>query len=125
MKNASQIHPVNLVTKQAVLCQLGLWVGLSKVAGCWRKSPPTWLVSAGYSAWYFFTDGFLNKMSLDWPLTLTTQSSTSKLSDNPGASPPPPRSDHGHQRKTLHTNQKFNQAKAIELKEKQQGKYER
>ena len=26
---------------------------------------------------------FLNKMSLDWPLTLTTQPSTSKLSDNP------------------------------------------
>ena len=30
---------------------------LSKVAGCWRKSPPTWLVLAGYSAWHFFTDG--------------------------------------------------------------------
>ena len=30
-------------------------VGLSKVAGCRRKSPPTWLVSAGYSAWHFFT----------------------------------------------------------------------
>ena len=30
---------------------------LSKVAGCWRKSPPTWLVLAGYSAWRFFTDG--------------------------------------------------------------------
>ena len=26
---------------------------------------------------------FLNKMFLGWPLTLTTQSSTSKLSDNP------------------------------------------
>ena len=26
---------------------------------------------------------FLNKISLDWPLTLTTQPSTSKLSDNP------------------------------------------
>ena len=26
---------------------------------------------------------FLNKISLDWPLTLTTQLSTSKLSDNP------------------------------------------
>ena len=26
---------------------------------------------------------FLNKISLDWPLTLTFQSSTSKLSDNP------------------------------------------
>ena len=26
---------------------------------------------------------FLNKISLEWPLTLTTQSSTSKLSDDP------------------------------------------
>ena len=34
-KNAFQIHPVNLVKKQAVLCQLGLWAGLSQVAGCW------------------------------------------------------------------------------------------
>ena len=31
--------------------------GLLTVAGCWWKSPPTWLVSAGYSAWHFFTDG--------------------------------------------------------------------
>ena len=31
--------------------------GLSKLAGCWRKSPPTWLVSTGYSAWHFITDG--------------------------------------------------------------------
>ena len=30
--------------------------GLSKVAGCQQKSPPTWLVSAGYSAQHFFTD---------------------------------------------------------------------
>ena len=30
---------------------------------------------------------FLNKISLDWPLTLTTQSSTSKLSNNPGLGP--------------------------------------
>ena len=60
-----------------------LHTGSSKVAGCWRKSPPTWLVLAGYSAWDFFTDGiFLNKISLDWPLTLTTQPSTSKISDN-------------------------------------------
>ena len=58
--------------------------GLSKVAVCQRKLPPTWLVSASYSAWHFFTDGtFLNKISLDWPLTLTTQPSTSNLSDNP------------------------------------------
>ena len=59
-------------------------VGLSKVAGCRRKSPPTWLVSAGYSAWHFFTGSvFLKKISLDWSLTLTTQPSTSKHSDNP------------------------------------------
>ena len=45
---------------------------LSKVAGCRRKSLPTWLVSTGYSAWNFYTDGvFLNKISLD------------KLSDKP------------------------------------------
>ena len=31
--------------------------GLSKVASCRRKLSPTWLVSAGYSAWHFFTDG--------------------------------------------------------------------
>ena len=30
---------------------------LSKVAGCRRKLPPTWLESVGYSAWHFFTDG--------------------------------------------------------------------
>ena len=34
-----------------------LFAGLSKVAGCWRKSLPTWLVSTGYSAWHFFTNG--------------------------------------------------------------------
>ena len=52
--------------------------GLSKVASCRQKSPPTWLVSASYSPWHF-----LNKISLDWLLTLTTQPSASKLSDNP------------------------------------------
>ena len=31
--------------------------GLSKVASCRRKPPPTWLVSASYSAWHFFIDG--------------------------------------------------------------------
>ena len=60
-----------------------LFAGLSKVASCRRKSPPTWLVSAGYSAWHFFTNGiFLNTISLDWPLTLKTQPSTSNLSDS-------------------------------------------
>ena len=33
-----------------------LYAGLSKVASCRQKSSPTWLVSAGYSAWHFFTD---------------------------------------------------------------------
>ena len=59
-----------------------MYAGLSKVAGCPRKLSPTWLVTAGYSAWH--TWRFLNRISLDWPLTLTTQLSTSKLSDNPG-----------------------------------------
>ena len=58
--------------------------GLSKVAACLGKSPPAWLVAAGYSTWHFFTDGVLNRISLDWPLTLTFQPSTSKFSDNPG-----------------------------------------
>ena len=31
--------------------------GLSKVASCWQKSSPTWLVSAGYTVRHFFTDG--------------------------------------------------------------------
>ena len=59
--------------------------GLSKVEYCWRKSPPTWLLTAGYSAWPFFFYGwcFLNKIFLDWLLILTTQLTTSKLSDNP------------------------------------------
>ena len=34
-----------------------LYSGLTKVAGCWGKLPPTRLVSAGYAAWHFFTDG--------------------------------------------------------------------
>ena len=33
------------------------FAGLSKVAGCRRIALPTWLVSASYSAWNFFTDG--------------------------------------------------------------------
>ena len=38
------------------------YIGLSKVAGCRRKSLATWLVSASYSAWHFFTDAvFLKK----------------------------------------------------------------
>ena len=49
-----------------------LRAGLSKVAGCRRKSLPTCT-----------DDVFLHKISLDWLLTLTTQPSTSKLSGNP------------------------------------------
>ena len=73
------------IRKKPVSYYVGLFSpGLSKVAGCRQKSPPTSLVLADYSAWHFFVDGiFLNKISLDWSLTLTTQPSTSKLSDNP------------------------------------------
>ena len=39
--------------------------GLSKVAGCRQKSPPTWLVSAGYSAWHFFTNDIF-KIKYPW-----------------------------------------------------------
>ena len=44
-----------------------------------------YLVSIGRLLCLAFLYGwrFLNKISLDWPLTLTTQPSTSKLSDNP------------------------------------------
>ena len=46
-----------------------------------------YLVSIGQLLCLAFLYGwrFLHKISLDWPLTLTTQSSTSKLSDNPAA----------------------------------------
>ena len=45
----------------------------------------TYLVSIGWLLCLAFLCGwcFLNEISLDWPLTLTTQPSTSKLSDNP------------------------------------------
>ena len=39
------------IEKNVIMCPR-----LSKVAGCWRKSLPTWLVFAGYSTWHFFTD---------------------------------------------------------------------
>ena len=63
----------------------GAQPGLSKVASCWQKFPPTNLVSIGWLLCLAFLYGwcFLNKISLDWRLTLTTQPSTSKLSDNP------------------------------------------
>ena len=46
---------------------------------------PTWLVSAGYSAWHFFAGGIfkINIPGLAAYFNLTTQVSTSKLSDNP------------------------------------------
>ena len=40
--------------------------GLSKVAGCRQKSPPTLLLSAGHSAWHFFTDGCLSSLLAAW-----------------------------------------------------------
>ena len=45
----------------------------------------TYLVNIGRLLCLAFLYGwhFLNEISLDWPLTLTTQLSTSKLSDNP------------------------------------------
>ena len=45
---------------------------LSKVARCQRKSPPAWLVLAGYSAWHFFTDGIF-KMKYPWTGRLLLQ----------------------------------------------------
>ena len=44
-----------------------------------------YLVSTGLLLRLAFLYGwrFLNEIFLDWPLTLTTQPSTSKLSDNP------------------------------------------
>ena len=57
---------------------------MSKVAGCQQKSPPTWLVSASYSASHFFTDGdFKQNIPGLAANTLITQPSTSKRSDNP------------------------------------------
>ena len=66
---------------------------LSKEAGCRRKSLPTWL-GIGHVLCLAFLYGwrFLNKLFLDWPLTLTTQLSTSKRSDNPEMSTKSPRS---------------------------------
>ena len=37
--------------------QMSLKSGMSKLVGCQGKSPPIWLVLAGYSAWNFSTDG--------------------------------------------------------------------
>ena len=56
------------------------------VKSSWRLAKITaYLVSISRLLCLAFLYGwrFLNKISLDWPLTLTTQPSTSKLSDNP------------------------------------------
>ena len=61
--------------------------GLSQVADCQQKSltPLTYLVSIGglLCLAFLFRWVFLTKISLNWLLTLTTQPSPSKLSDNP------------------------------------------
>ena len=50
-----------------------------------RAKIGAYLVSIGWLLFLAFLYGWhvLNKISLDWPRTLTTQLSTSKLSDNP------------------------------------------
>ena len=86
IKNFISMRGATLFTKVSITCtsrQPWQEPALSKVAGCWWKSLPTWLVLAGYSAWRFLMDDILNKISLDWLLTLTTWPSTSELSDNP------------------------------------------
>ena len=54
---------------------------LAKIAALYLVSIGRLLCLAVLYIWHF-----LNKISLDWPLTLTTQPSTSKLSDNPDGS---------------------------------------
>ena len=54
---ASHLLPKSL-TNYKTNIQQTLNTVLSKVASCRRKSPPIWLVSAGYSARHFFTDFF-------------------------------------------------------------------
>ena len=51
--------------------------GLSEVAGCRRKSPPTLLY------WLATLPGSSLQETVKWLLTLQTQPSTPKLSDNP------------------------------------------
>ena len=86
IKNFILMRGATLFTKVSITCtsrQPWQEPALSKVAGCWWKSLPTWLVLAGYSAWQFLMDDILNKISLDWLLTLTTWPSPSKFSANP------------------------------------------
>ena len=57
-----------LLTGVSLRCGIGTdflllppYPGLSKVSGCQRKSPPTWLVLVGYSGWHFFTYSVFQK----------------------------------------------------------------
>ena len=65
IKNFMLMRGATLFTKVSITCtsrQTRQESALSKGAGCWWKSLPAWLVSAGYSAWHFFMDGvFLKK----------------------------------------------------------------
>ena len=54
----SGIRTKKIHMKKLNLGNHSLQAGFSKVAGCRRKLLPTWLVSAGYSAWHFFMGGF-------------------------------------------------------------------
>ena len=51
-------------TSKKHVCNAAIPAGLSKVASCQQKSPPTWLVLAGYPAWHFFTDGIFFKKKI-------------------------------------------------------------
>ena len=51
------LSDINKVYYFILLLSLNTVTGLSKVAGCRRKSLPTWLVTTGYSVWHFFKDG--------------------------------------------------------------------
>ena len=64
-------------------------LGSRVVKSSWLSAKiATYLVSIGQlhvlCLAFLYGWSFLNKISLDWPLTLTTQLSTLKLSDNPG-----------------------------------------
>ena len=57
-----------LLTGVSLRCGIGTdflllppYPGLSKVSGCRRKSPPTWLVLVGYSGWHFFAYSVFQK----------------------------------------------------------------
>ena len=60
------LSDINKVCYFILLLSLNTVTGLSEVADCWQKSLPTWLVSADYSVWQFFTDGVFN---IEYPWT--------------------------------------------------------